>query len=207
MKKITAYILTLAMLGLPKTEANVGEPPSSRASKLEKNLVLEKSPVEYSEPTVNIESKINLEAKYLSDLEANSIIDSLYSTTRTPKYITKSEFKKIGTIESYNNVLAYNKKSKASGWYQILPSTFKEFESDSAKIFNPRKNAEVGLRILRRIEKINEKYNPYWKDSSREEKIKYIVASYNWGIGNLKDNNWDLKKAPIETQAFFKKMY
>ena len=38
-------------------------------------------------------------------------------------------------------------------------------------------------------------------------KIALILACYNWGIGNLKKNNYNISKAPKETRNYIKKYH
>jgi membrane-bound lytic murein transglycosylase F len=83
----------------------------------------------------------------------------------------------------------FNPKSKswvgALGLMQIMPRTAKQFVRFKSKkvLFNPELNLQVGSQYLAWIEKY------FFKDSSiaKAEKQKFIIASYNCGMGHVAD--------------------
>ncbi len=68
----------------------------------------------------------------------------------------------------------------ATGLMQMMPQTAEYFGIDST--VNPVKQIEVGVKYLKWIE---DKFNGY--DIPKEEKIKFVLASYNAGIGHVID--------------------
>lgn len=162
------------------------------------NYSLEK--ISESNPT-----KVPEEKKFLPMKEFWKIVDSLYQNGEVPKYVDKESFKNFIDQESDFNVNAYNKFSKASGLGQMLHGAWYQVDKSSNYYmdrFNPEKNLENSLKYIIWIEKALGKMHPSWKDVKKEEKMDYIVASYNWGIGNLNKVGWDLAYIPEETKNY-----
>jgi len=69
----------------------------------------------------------------------------------------------------------------AYGLMQLLPATARQFGLDSL-IASPVQNIEAGTNFLIHL-------NAYWKDFIRDsaERIKFVLASYNVGLGHVID--------------------
>lgn len=65
---------------------------------------------------------------------------------------------------------------------QILPSTFEEISKKSpyveGKIFDPKDNIAAGIFYSKELYDL-------WKSKEEEERIKFMLASYNAGKGNI----------------------
>ena len=111
-------------------------------------------------------------------------------------------------IESSGNPNAYNEKSGAIGLMQITSIVVDEwnngwgFEYNVGDLYNPRINVRLGKWYLLRIK---EHYLPHYKIPVT---IENILASYNWGIGNVvkwHKKGGKFKDLPKETQQYIKK--
>lgn len=88
----------------------------------------------------------------------------------------------IITIESNGNHNAISPMN-ARGMMQLLPSTAREMGLELNRIHNPEDNIRTGIAYLDKIRR----YLGYDKDAYKDrEKLSYILASYNAGIGNVK---------------------
>jgi len=116
----------------------------------------------------------------------------------------------IEQIESSGNPRAYNRNSWAIGLRQITPIVLKEWNQlhpneqyNSEDLFNPEINRKIGNWYL------EERIPYYLKYYGLEDNIENRLASYNWGIGNVKkiggvrEKNMD--KLPKETRNYIKK--
>ena len=81
--------------------------------------------------------------------------------------------------ESNFNPLA-EAKSGASGLMQLIPSTAAHFGADS--IFDPVQNIHAGVSFL---DALNGHLIKEIPDSS--ERVKFILAAYNVGLGHIRD--------------------
>lgn len=70
----------------------------------------------------------------------------------------------------------------ALGLMQIMPSTALWFGYDSIAPMNPSKNLELGVKLLRWLDKCFINSVP-----DKEERINFVLASYNIGIGHIRD--------------------
>lgn len=108
--------------------------------------------------------------------------------------------------ESSGNPNAFNKKTGARGLTQITPIAWKDlvahypqysklnYEKD---IFNPdvaKKAAVDYIKILK----------GYLRTYKIPDTTENILGSYNWGVGNVKNNG--LEKAPKETRDYIVKI-
>jgi membrane-bound lytic murein transglycosylase F len=68
----------------------------------------------------------------------------------------------------------------AAGLMQLMPATAEQFGAMDP--FDPEQNIEAGTSYLRWLD-------GYWKDiiEDEEERIKFIIASYNVGYGHIQD--------------------
>lgn len=107
----------------------------------------------------------------------------------------------ISKIESNNNPLAYNPRTKAIGLYQITFICLKDYNNYHSKkitkqeLFNTDNNYKVAYWYLNiRIPKMLKFYN-------KEISVKNILICYNTGISYIVKN----KKLPTETVNYIKK--
>lgn len=159
----------------------------------------------YDIPQVTVKAeRLPKEAQYLSGIEFEDMINKIYNSTPKDPIITKDFYKTVVKKESSLNVNAFNRRSKARGLGQILRETWEDMDTTSydKNAFNPEKNLEVTLKYLSWIPNALEKMHPEWHQLSHEEKLDQVIASYNWGIGRLRKNNWDFEKSPKETKDY-----
>ena len=169
------------------------------------------SPLEIKEVKVigkripKLEELDNKEDFYLNKNQVKEYVNSVYNKINPPQEISEHLFMKLLQKESGFNIYAHHKKSNARGLGQIRKKTWETLEkkvSYKKGVYNPSKNIEVSLNFLKWLENYNEKFNPKWDTLKLEKKQAYILASYNWGPGNLKRAHWNLKKAPAETKDY-----
>ena len=152
----------------------------------------------------NMNQNIELPKGYLSIEEVRDHISKEYLRM---EYISKRSIEKIVKRESNFNIFAVNKRTKAKGLMQILAPTWNEMNPDvpyDEGVFIPEENIKTGIKYLRDLTYIVPKKNPHWDNLSKEEKTAQILACYNWGIGKLEKNFWDLSKSPRETKDYIK---
>jgi len=70
----------------------------------------------------------------------------------------------------------------AKGLMQLMPATAKRFGSRDKDIFDPLENIKIGVRCLKHYDLI---WKKYIKDN--QERINFVLASYNAGIGHVFD--------------------
>lgn len=158
--------------------------------------------------------------KYLSKprlVSNNAIknkIDSLYDKINVPSYFTKDLFYNSVRIESAygkNNCNAHAKSPVgANGLMQMFPAAWRDVDNKTdydKMVFDPDKNLENGLKYWIWTSNTLKKMNPDWKNLSSHDKVSQMVASYNWGIGKLKDNDWKFPENNEETSNYRKKMF
>jgi soluble lytic murein transglycosylase-like protein len=107
----------------------------------------------------------------------------------------------ISKIESNNNPLAYNPRTKAIGLYQITFICLKDYNNyhsekiTEQELFNPDKNYQVAFWYLNiRIPQMLRYYK-------KEVSIEHILICYNAGIKYIIKN----KDLPTETKNYLKK--
>ena len=146
------------------------------------------------------------EANYISEKEFWEITDSLYNKIDVPEEITKDIFYAFVKKESSFNINAYNKRTGASGLTQMRPDAWRDVDNETSYVmerFTKEKNLENGLRYLKWTTRALNKMSPGFADLRKDDKLRQIVATFNWGIGNLKDNNWEFASAPKETRDYY----
>ncbi len=115
----------------------------------------------------------------------------------------------IEQIESSGNPRAYNRNSGARGLRQITPIVLKEWNQlhpneqySLEDLFDARINRKIGNWYL------EERIPYYLKYYGLEDNVENRLASYNWGIGNVKRiggirRNMDI--LPRETRNYIEK--
>jgi len=115
----------------------------------------------------------------------------------------------IEQIESSGNPRAYNRNSGARGLRQITPIVLKEWNQlhpneqySLEDLFDARINRKIGNWYL------EERIPYYLKYYGLEDNVENRLASYNWGIGNVKRiggirKNMDM--LPRETRNYIEK--
>jgi len=109
----------------------------------------------------------------------------------------------ISFLESSNNPLAYNSKTKATGLYQITPICLLEFNKFKGKdytlfsLFNPKRNYEVAYWYM------NIRIPAMLKYYGKLDTIRNRLICYNSGI------NYVVKDLPLkkETINYVKKYF
>ena len=108
----------------------------------------------------------------------------------------------LAEIESSNNPKAYNKRTGASGTFQITPICLKHYNQEHKQftdftmddMFRPEANKIVAFWYLN------------WLDE-RCDTVDEILIAYNWGYGNLRKYRAGKKKLPKETRDYLKKYH
>lgn len=82
---------------------------------------------------------------------------------------------------------AHNKGSGCVGLMQLAPDTAADMGA-RGNLFDPRTNIRAGVKYLEWIANSFFKMNLDMSNLSRipEEKLKVVLAAYNWGIGNVR---------------------
>ncbi|MBP5562001.1 MAG: transglycosylase SLT domain-containing protein [Muribaculaceae bacterium] len=87
----------------------------------------------------------------------------------------------IGSVESGFKADARS-WAGARGIMQVMPSTGRAFGVSEAELNDPEKNIEVAAKSLAQIEKF---MRPHVADST--ERVRFVLASYNAGMGHIMD--------------------
>ena len=69
----------------------------------------------------------------------------------------------------------------ARGLMQLMPSTAKAYGLEIEKIQNPEENLKAAVKSMKALNK------SFSKIEDRDERIKFILAAYNSGIGHIYD--------------------
>ncbi len=137
---------------------------------------------------------INLYNKYFKNPRSVSMFKSEYFTTQggmISKYdkIIKKYSKQINWDWRLLSSLIFQESrfdnsvkswAGAFGLMQIMPATAKNYGVDS--LSSPSENIEVGIKYIKWLQKIFDK-----GFKNKQEKIKFILASYNVGPGHVQD--------------------
>ena len=113
----------------------------------------------------------------------------------------------IKSIESSNNPLAYNAKTRCFGFYQISKICLQDYNDfhntdyQAKDLFFPILNKKIAVWYFKRIEQMLGSY-------TIPITMVTVLASYNWGIGNVA--RWHagggaFKNLPKMTQAYIRK--
>jgi len=86
----------------------------------------------------------------------------------------------------------------ARGLMQLMPSVATTYKVSFDRLKDPKKNVEIGTRYLRKL------YEYYDKDSSltKDNKIKFTLASYNAGLGHIIDARALAKKQRLDPNVW-----
>lgn len=72
----------------------------------------------------------------------------------------------------------------ARGLMQVMPSTANDYGVSAAELYNPETAIKTGVRHLKTLINYWDSGNKIWHPGQR---IKFIIASYNAGIGHVED--------------------
>jgi hypothetical protein len=148
---------------------------------------------------------------------ADGIKEDFYKNA--PDYITPAYVQTKIFVESSNNPYARNSVRENDGsiiefkgypqacystWKDVFPRDTKEDFEKGTK--DKRKSEEFVVKYTINLDKHLRKNMPGYSSLPNEKKRDYISAAYNWGIGKLQNNNYDLTRAPRETKNYIKKM-
>jgi soluble lytic murein transglycosylase-like protein len=140
----------------------------------------------------------------ISKSEVDKLIKEKHRKVR-PKYTDVELIKAIIKQESGYNQFATSHRG-AKGLMQIMNDNYikptgKEL-SDTIELYLPEINIETGINTVKKIERFCETQNPYWNELEENEKQRLILASYNGGIGKLRDKEWNISRMPRETRNY-----
>jgi soluble lytic murein transglycosylase-like protein len=121
-----------------------------------------------------------------------------------PGLVTPELLDALAFVESSNNPMAVNKTSGAKGLYQFMPIRWKDVQQNNKALAGYgydqyAHDPKVSRQFAEALLQLNE------KRLGGQANLENLLASYNWGIGNVKKQT--LSKAPSETQAYIKKVY
>lgn len=74
-------------------------------------------------------------------------------------------------------------KRGAAGLMQIMPSVARSFDVEGDRILDPETNLRLAARLLSEIERSLK----FSESTPQQERMRFILASYNGGIGHVKD--------------------
>lgn len=94
----------------------------------------------------------------------------------------------------------------AMGLMQLMPGTARHLGLRGDEVFDPARNIDAGARYVAEM-------LGYWRQVSDPERMRLAMASYNWGIGNVRRSvresgastpRWSAvrPKAPTETRDY-----
>ncbi len=134
--------------------------------------------------TVLIEKEIALET-------TNSIVENKESAIKICKYDAFIQ-KHAKSIEWDWRLIAsiiykeskFDAKARSGGGMvglmQLVPSTGYKFGLPHGSEYNPEENIKAGISYIKALDKL-------WSKVPKEERTKFIIASYNSGEGHVKD--------------------
>lgn len=103
----------------------------------------------------------------------------------------------IGYVESgYKNEV--QSWAGASGIMQIMPSTARAYNVDPARLIDPATSIELAVKIFTELDR-----NLTQKVPDRNERIKFVLASYNAGLGHIYDAIALAKKTGQDPAVWF----
>lgn len=170
-------------------------------------IVREVPPKNYQKESGKKQKILAEEKNLLKKDSIYRIIDSSYEKMDVPEYISKKFVRTLIKTESKDNPRAVSYMG-ARGLGQLMKKTWYEVERDNywKNAFIPEKNIEATIKYLILTDKRCNLLHPSWKKLSKKEKLNLISASYNGGIGNLKNAGWDIDKMPRETRRYIPKL-
>ena len=125
------------------------------------------------------------------------------SVAEDPAEKVSIDLGRIAKIESSNDPKAENSRTGARGLHQIMEPTWEEMTRKMGvdwpweEAFNEEANKEVADYYM------NTEIPRLLKHFNLEDTVENRLAAYNWGVGNLKHNEW--QDAPQETIDYIKK--
>lgn len=199
------------------TDGNVAKTMSIFYNKIDYSVVLsEKQPVcwatcKHSEDL--LETLNQWLAKRRKTLDFNLIINKYTILSEARKQTLRENFPlaKAGHISPYDEIIKKNAKQihwdwkliaaiifqesrfnpsakswvGATGLMQLMPTTAKGLGVQAHQLTTPEKNIQAGIKYLQWLEK---SWRPFIKDE--KELVKFVLASYNVGMGHV----WDARR-------------
>jgi hypothetical protein len=110
----------------------------------------------------------------------------------------------LGIKESSSNPREVSPKG-ATGYWQIMKPTWGSFMDTVKYPFekhakNFKMNEKAAVKNFGAVIKYLEKRIPNWEDLELKDKRELVLASHNWGQGNVKNVGGDLTLVPRETK-------
>jgi len=106
----------------------------------------------------------------------------------------------IATIESNNNPRAYNKRTQATGMYQITPICLKDYNLMHKRRFTLEQMYISEYCFIVANWYMNERIPQLLKHYGFSDTIDNRLIAYNYGIGNMRDKNH--LPLPEETRSY-----
>ncbi len=123
--------------------------------------------------------------------------------TQETQFSPAVDLRIIASIESSNNPLAYNKRSKAAGMYQITPVCLKDYNDHHVKKLSKSSMYGPGKAFLVADWYYNERIPAMLKYYGVKDTLDNRLSAYNWGIGNVVKG----ARMPKETRDYIKKYH
>jgi soluble lytic murein transglycosylase-like protein len=152
-----------------------------------------------------IADKKEVAKEVLSEKEIDNYITKIYKKIKVPSILDKSFVKSIIKLESDGDRYAVNRRTGASGLMQLSSMAWRDVEPNynfEEHWSDPAKNIEVGVKYLRWLDTYCGSNYPNWNESSTEDRKKIIAAAYNYGIGGLEKEGWNIANTCNETTNY-----
>lgn len=151
------------------------------------------------------QKQVAVEDSFVSKEDIHNYLNEIYGEIKVPKVIDKKFVEYVIQKESSRNKFAINKDTGAKGLMQLREIAWNEVNNNSnyeEQWHNPKENIKTGVKYLSQLVNHCDNNYPNWRESSQEEKQEMIAAAYNWGIGKLIENEWNLNRIPQETKDY-----
>ena len=113
----------------------------------------------------------------------------------------------LGIKESSANPNAKQGRTGASGFWQTMKKTWEEHSDlPFEKAVDFYENQKVSVKNLRSAIGYLENRIENWDELALRDKQMMVLASHNWGQGNVKNVKGDLYRAPFETRDLIQKV-
>lgn len=140
-----------------------------------------------------------VDSNLVLDLSSGSIspYDNIFRSLTRDTDIDWRLMAAIGYVESgYKNEA--QSWAGAQGIMQIMPSTARAYNVDPSRLIDPATSIELAVRIYRELDSSLTSRVP-----DRRERIKFVLASYNAGMGHIIDAIALAKKTGHDPEVWF----